>query len=136
MGFFDLFKKKSQTVTSESLVSKYFDGSKDNVFSDAEKLIETTKFDVTQSEMVTMLIRCLCYRELNVGWSTKVLESLQKDSLGKLPEVELKWLFCYCDAHYVNKGSGNELYLIMEQAGRQIGMPSPLGDISSNYKFK
>ena len=136
MGFFDFFKRKTPTITTESLLAKYFDSSKSKVFSDAKHLIEITKFDVTQNEMVTILIRCLCYREMNVGWSTKVLDVLRKDCVGKLPEVELKWLLCYCDAHYVNKDSNKELCLIMEQAGRHISMPSPLGNISLNYKFK
>ena len=36
----------------------------------------------------------------------------------------------------MHKDSAKEALLLFELGGRQIGMPSPHGDISTNYKFQ
>ncbi len=86
--------------------------------------------------MSTLLIRCLGFRELKGDWNSKTANALRIDCSGKLPDVELKWILVYCDLHYVVKDSAKEALLLFELAGRQMGMPSPHGDISTNYKFK
>ena len=141
MGLFDLFKKK--TVSEETrnnflnkLLTKYFEGSKAKLGADASELLELTKYEITPGEMATLLIRCLGFRELKGDWNAKTANALRMDCSGKLPDVELKWILVYCDLHYVVKDSAKEALLLFELAGRQMGMPSPHGDISTNYKFK
>ena len=140
MGLFDLFKKK--TVSEETrnnflnkLLTKYFEGSKAKLGADAADLLELTKYEITPGEMATLLIRCLGFRELKGDWNAKTANALRMDCSGKLPDVELKWILVYCDLHYVVKDSAKEALLLFELAGRQMGMPSPHGDISTNYKF-
>jgi hypothetical protein len=140
MGLFDLFKKK--TVSEETrnnflnkLLTKYFEGSKAKLGADASELLELTKYEITPGEMATLLIRCLGFRELKGDWNAKTANALRMDCSGKLPDVELKWILVYCDLHYVVKDSAKEALLLFELAGRQMGMPSPHGDISTNYKF-
>ena len=141
MGLFDLFKKK--TVSEETrnnflnkLLTKYFEGSKAKLGADASELLELTKYEITPGEMATLLIRCLGFRELKGDWNAKTANALRMDCSGKLPDVELKWILVYCDLHYVVKDSAKEALLLFELAGRQMGMPSPHGDISTNYIFQ
>ena len=117
------------------LLTKYFEGSKAKLGADAADLLELTKYEITPGEMATLLIRCLGFRELKGDWNAKTANALRMDCSGKLPDVELKWILVYCDLHYVVKDSAKEALLLFELAGRQMGMPSPHGDISTNYKF-
>lgn len=142
MGIFDFFKKKKE-ISEETrrdflnkILSKYFEGSKSKLESDASELLEITKYNISKSEMTILLVRCLGFRELNAKWNTDIANTLKQDCLNKIPEAELKWLMVYCDLHYINKDPKKEALLIFELAGRQMGMPSPSGDISSNYNFK
>ena len=86
--------------------------------------------------MATLLIRCLGFRELKGDWNAKTANALRMDCSGKLPDVELKWILVYCDLHYIHKNPAKEAILMFELAGRQIGMPSPHGNVSANYKFQ
>ena len=141
MGIINVFKKK--TVSEEKrqnfldkLLAKYFEGSKAKLAEDANELLELTKYDITPGEMATLLIRCLGFRELNGEWNVQTANTMRQDCSGKLPDVELKWILVYCDLHYMHKDSAKEALLLFELGGRQIGMPSPHGDISTNYKFQ
>lgn len=141
MGIFNVFKKK--TVNEEKrqnfldkLLTKYFEGSKAKLAEDANELLKLTKYDITPGEMATLLIRCLGFRELNGGWDIQSANTMRQDCSGKLPDVELKWILVYCDLHYVHKDSAKDALLMFELAGRQIGMPSPHGDVSTNYIFQ
>ena len=141
MGLFDFSKKKEVREETRQgflnkLLTKYFEGSKAKLGADAADLLELTKYEITPEEMATLLIRCLGFRELKGDWNAKTANALRMDCSGKLPDVELKWILVYCDLHYVVKDSAKEALLLFELAGRQMGMPSPHGDISTNYKFK
>ena len=141
MGIFDIFKKKTVSEETrnnflERLLTKYFKGSKTKLTEDANELLELTKYDITPGEMATLLIRCLGFRELNGGWNEQTANVLRQDCSGKLPDIDLKWILVYCDLHYMHKDSAKEALLLVELGGRQIGMPSPHGDISTNYKFQ
>lgn len=141
MGLFNLFKKKPVSEEAKQnfingIYDKYFDGSDDKLLEDASELLKVTKFNLTLEEMSGMLIRCLGFRELKGGWCDKTRDTLRRDCSEKLPDVELRWLLVYCDVHYIKHNSRMELEILMEQAGRQMGMPSPLGDISASYKFE
>lgn len=140
MGLFGFFKKKEVREETRQgflnkLLTKYFEGSKAKLGADAADLLELTKYEITPEEMATLLIRCLGFRELKGDWNAKTANALRMDCSGKLPDVELKWILVYCDLHYVVKDSAKEALLLFELAGRQMGMPSPHGDISTNYKF-
>ena len=140
MGLFGFFKKKEVSEETRQgflnkLLTKYFEGSKAKLGADAADLLELTKYEITPGEMATLLIRCLGFRELKGDWNAKTANALRMDCSGKLPDVELKWILVYCDLHYVVKDSVKEALLLFELAGRQMGMPSPHGDISTNYKF-
>ncbi len=140
MGLFDFFKKKTVSEDTrnnflDKLLFKYFEGSKAKLGADAAELLELTKYEITPGEMATLLFRCLGFRELKGDWNAKTANALRKDCSGKLPDVELKWILVYCDLHYVVKDSAKEALLLCELAGRQMGMPSPYGDVSTNYKF-
>ena len=140
MGLFGFFKKKEVSEETRQgllnkLLTKYFEGSKAKLGADAADLLELTKYEITPGEMATLLIRCLGFRELKGDWNAKTANALRMDCSGKLPDVELKWILVYCDLHYVVKDSAKEALLLFELAGRQMGMPSPHGDISTNYKF-
>ena len=140
MGLFGFFiKKEVREETRQGflnkLLTKYFEGSKAKLGADAADLLELTKYEITPEEMATLLIRCLGFRELKGDWNAKTANALRMDCSGKLPDVELKWILVYCDLHYVVKDSAKEALLLFELAGRQMGMPSPHGDISTNYKF-
>ena len=141
MRLFNFFKKKAVTEETlqgflNNLLSNYFDGSKAKLGADAAELLEMTKYDITIEEMATLLIRCLGIRDLKGKWNEKNANALRMDCSGKLPDVELKWILVYCDLHYIHKNPAQEALLIFELAGRQIGMPSPSGNISADYKFK
>ena len=143
MGLFNFFKKKPQNSDEarlnflNSIISKYFEGSKQKWLDEASHLLEITKFDITTEEMATLILRCLGFRQLKGGdWNETTARALRNDCSGKLPDVELRWLLVYCDVHYINKDPELEALVLFEQAGRQIGMPSPTGDISPTYKFK
>lgn len=140
MGLFGFFKKKEVSEETRQgflnkLLTKYFEGSKAKLGADAADLLELTKYEITPGEMATLLIRCLGFRELKGDWNAKTANALRMDCSGKLPDVELKWILVYCDLHYVVKDSAKEALLLFKLAGRQMGMPSPHGDISTNYKF-
>lgn len=140
MGLFGFFKKKEVSEETRQgflnkLLTKYFEGSKAKLGADAADLLELRKYEITPGEMATLLIRCLGFRELKGDWNAKTANALRMDCSGKLPDVELKWILVYCDLHYVVKDSAKEALLLFELAGRQMGMPSPHGDISTNYKF-
>ena len=140
MGLFGFFKKKEVSEETRQgflnkLLTKYFEGSKAKLGADAADLLELTKYEITPGEMATLLIRCLGFRELKGDWNAKTANALRMDCSGKLPDVELKWILVYCDLHYVVKDSAKEALLLFELAGRQMGMSSPHGDISTNYKF-
>lgn len=140
MGLFGFSKKKEVREETRQgflnkLLTKYFEGSKAKLGADAADLLELTKYEITPEEMATLLIRCLGFRELKGDWNPKTANALRMDCSGKLPDVELKWILVYCDLHYVVKDSAKEALLLFELAGRQMGMPSPHGDISTNYKF-
>ena len=140
MGLFGFFKKKEVSEETRQgflnkLLTKYFEGSKAKLGADAADLLELTKYEITPEEMATLLIRCLGFRELKGDWNAKTANALRMDCSGKLPDVEFKWILVYCDLHYVVKDSAKEALLLFELAGRQMGMPSPHGDISTNYKF-
>lgn len=140
MGLFGFFKKKEVSEETRQgflnkLLTKYFEGSKAKLGADAADLLELTKYEITPGEMATLLIRCLGFRELKGDWNAKTANALRMYCSGKLPDVELKWILVYCDLHYVVKDSAKEALLLFELAGRQMGMPSPHGDISTNYKF-
>ena len=140
MGLFGFFKKKEVSEETRQgflnkLLTKYFEGSKAKLGADAADLLELTKYEITPGEMATLLIRCLGFRELKGDWNAKTANALRMDCSGKFPDVELKWILVYCDLHYVVKDSAKEALLSFELAGRQMGMPSPHGDISTNYKF-
>ena len=140
MGLFGFFKKKEVSEETRQgflnkLLTKYFEGSKAKLGADAADLLELTKYEITPGEMATLLIRCLGFRELKGDWNAKTANALRMDCSGKLHDVELKWILVYCDLHYVVKDSAKEALLLFELAGRQMGMPSPHGDISTNYKF-
>lgn len=141
MGLFNFFKKKrgvseeTRQKFLDSILEKYFASSKVVLQKDVSDLLELTKYSVTDNELAILLIRCLGFRELKGGWNKQTAEALRNDSSGKLPDEELKWLLVYCDVHYIQKDSKKEMLLIAELGGRQIGMPSPLGQLSANYKF-
>ena len=137
MGLFGFSKKKEVREETRQgflnkLLTKYFEGSKAKLGADAADLLELTKYEITPEEMATLLIRCLGFRELKGDWNAKTANALRMDCSGKLPDVELKWILVYCDLHYVVKDSAKEALLLFELAGRQMGMPSPHGDISTN----
>ena len=140
MGLFNLFKKKPASQETKqnfvrNIYDKYFNGSIDKLREDASELLGVTKYNLTQEVMSGMIIRCLGFRELKRGWDDLTRNALRKDCSGKLSDIELKWLMVYCDVHYIKKSSREEMMLIAEVGGRQIGMPSPLGNISATYHF-
>ena len=142
MGIFDLFKKK-ETVHKEKgqkffffFLMKYFNGSNAKLGADAKELLELTKYGISLDEMAALLIRSLGTRELGGGWNKDIANAMSRECSGKLPDVELKWLLVYCDLHYIHKNPAKEAILMFELAGRQIGMPSPHGNVSANYKFQ
>lgn len=141
MGLFNFFKKKrgvseeTRQKFLDSILEKYFASSKVVLQKDVSDLLELTKYSVTDNELAILLIRCLGFRELKGGLNKQTAEALRNDCSGKLPDEELKWLLVYCDVHYIQKDSKKEMLLIAELGGRQIGMPSPLGQLSANYKF-
>lgn len=118
-----------------NIVAKYFGGSKTKLFADAKELLELTKFNLSVNDMIALLLRGLGTLELKGGWNTDIANALSKECSGKLSNGDLKWLLVYCDLHYVHKNPEQEALLMFELAGKQIGMPSPHGEISSNYIF-
>jgi hypothetical protein len=142
MGLFDVFKKKKpvseETVNGflDKLLAKYFEGSKPKLLADAKELLELTKFNLTVDDMIALLLRGLGCLELKGQWNSGTANAMRMDCSGKLSDVDLKWILVYCDLHYVHKNPAKEALLMFELAGRQIGMPSPHGDISKNHKFQ
>ncbi len=142
MGLFDIFKKK-ESVKKETynnfldkILSKYFEGSKPKLLADAKDLLELTKFNLTAEDMIALLLRGLGCLELKGGWNPDTANAMRMDCSGKLSDVDLKWVLVYCDLHYVHKDSAKEALLMFELAGRQMGMPSPYGNVSRNHKFQ
>ena len=141
MGFWFFNKNKtsreqSQKVSLSSILNKYFDGSNSKLHSDATQLLETTKYDISEDEMINLLVSSLVFRELKKDWNAKVSNYLKSKCDNKLSDIELKWLYVYCDVHYIKKDPQQEIFLRCEIVGRQMGAPSPLGNISSDYIFK
>ena len=142
MGLFDLFKKKesvkkeTRNAFLDKILAKYFNGSKQKLLADAKELVELTKFNVTAEDMIALLLRGLGCLELKGGWNPGTANAMRMDCSGKLSDVDLKWVLVYCDLHYVHKDSAKEALLMFELAGRQMGMPSPYGNVSTNYKFQ
>lgn len=141
MGLFDFFKNK-RTVSEkaansflENIVAKYFDGSRPKLLADAKELLELTKLNLTENEMIALLLRGLGTLELKGDWNADTATAMRNECSGKLTDVDLKWLLVYCDLHYVHKNPKQEALLMFELAGRQMGMPSPHGEISKNYVF-
>ena len=64
------------------------------------------------------------------------VEDSRDEINNKVRLAERKWILVYCDLHYVHKNSAKDALLMLELAGRQMGMPSPHGDISRNYKYQ
>jgi len=139
MGIFNFFRRKpSENEIHEfsgKVLNKYFAGNRENIFKDAAKVLELTKFNVTTNEMAALLVRCIICRELGEKWTKRTLATLSSDCSGKLQEYELKWLMVYTDVNYVHKDSEKQLLLLMEIAGRKMGLPSPAGEISVDYQF-
>ena len=142
MGLFDLFKKKEavkeepRNAFLDKILAKYFNGSKPKLLADAKELLELTKFNLTAEDMIALLLRGLGCLELKGGWNHGTANAMRMDCSGKLSDVDLKWVLVYCDLHYVHKDSAKEALLMFELAGRQMGMPSPYGNVSTNYKFQ
>ena len=141
MGLFDFFKNK-RTVSEkaansflENIVAKYFNASTPKLLADAKELLELTKLNLTENEMIALLLRCLGTLELKGDWNADTATAMRNECSGKLTDTELKWLLVYCDLHYVHKSPGQEALLLFELAGRQMGMHSPHGEISKNYVF-
>lgn len=141
MGLFDFFKNK-RTVSEkaansflENIVAKYFDGSRPKLLADAKELLELTKLNLTENEMIALLLRGLGTLELKGDWNADTATAMRNECSGKLTDVDLKWLLVYCDLHYVHKNQKQEALLMFELAGRQMGMSSPHGEISKNYVF-
>lgn len=142
MGLFDFFKNK-RTVSEkaansflENIVAKYFDGSSPKLLADAKELLELTKFNLSVNDMTALLLRGLGTLELKGGWNADTANAMRKECVGKLTDIDLKWLLEYCDLHYVHKNSAQEALLMFELAGRQMGMPSSYGKVSKNYVFR
>lgn len=133
MGIFNFFKKK-RTINVTEVRNKFFHN-KETLWDDANKLREITKFDVSIDTLAGLMIRCACYLEFKTGWTNQVLYVLRNDCEGKISDIDLKWLMVYMNLHYLHKDNMKELALLMEIGGRQIGMPSPTGNISTDYKF-
>lgn len=142
MGIFSFFKRKEDVYEEQKnfiqgILDKYFEGSVERVYKDASELLEMTKYDkydLTIKELSILILRCIEFREKKQGWCERTKTVLRRNSSNKLPDVELRWLLVYCDVHYIKDGRG-EAMIIMELAGRKIGMPSPLGEVSASYKF-
>ena len=129
MGLFDLFKSKSsgegtQQELIEKIIRRYFNGSREQLKADVNDLLEVTKYDISFEQMSALLICSLGYHGVNANWSEKILNQMKQLCSRKLPDVELKWLFDYCDLHYIHKNPGKEFILLSEMAGRQTGRPA------------
>lgn len=131
MGLFNFFRKK-KIVTEENrnafldkILVKFFNGSKSKLLADAKELLQLTKYDITIEDMIALLLRALGSLELNGKWGENTAKAMRMDCFGKLPDIELKWIYDYCDLHYVHKNPTKEALLLFELAGRQIGMPAP-----------
>jgi hypothetical protein len=141
MGLFNFFKKKkSESGNSansflDEIVAKYFNGSNPKLLADAKVLLELTKLNLTENEMLALLLRGLGTLELKGDWNADTATAMRNECSGKLTDTDLKWLLVYCDLHYVHKNPEQEALLLFELAGRQMGMPSPHGEISKNYVF-
>lgn len=138
MALFDWLRRKSnderQKEFVEKIINKYI-GSRANLFKDAQELLLTTKFGLTEQEMSALILRGLIIRDFKDKWDKKNAELMKKTCFGKLSEDELRWILVYCDLHYINKNPETEALLLMELGGKQIGMPSPLGSISQEYIY-
>lgn len=143
MGIFGFFRRKEDIYEEQKklvngILDKYFEGSAERVYEDASKLLEITKYDkydLSIKELSILILRCIEFREKKQGWCERTITVLRRNSSNKLPDVELRWLLVYCDVHYIKHGERGEAMIIMELAGRQMGMPSPLGEVSTSYKF-
>jgi len=139
MGLFDIFRKKRRANNAveviNNLVDKYF-GGRTALNNDARELLKETKFDVSEEILAFLMAKCLGYISLNTGWTSTIANSLKRDSQGNISQEDLKWLMVYVDLHYVHKNPTKEAMLLFELSGRNMGMPSPSGNISTNYKFE
>lgn len=130
MGLFDIFKGKTssgdpQQELIDKIIRRYFNGSKEKLQAEVKDLLEITKFDISFEQLSALLLCSLGYHGVNAKWSEKIHNQLKLLCRGKVPEVELKWLFDYCDLHYIHPNPSKEFLLLSEMAGRQIGMPAP-----------
>ena len=139
MGLFNWFKKKPSKKDKteafmDNLLANYFEGSKEKLCIDAQKLLETTKYNIPIDTMIVLIMRSIGFNELKAEWNQVTRNSLKEDSEGKLPDIELKWMFDYCNFHYVHKNPGKEALLLFEIGGRQVGMPAPHVAKPEDYK--
>ena len=142
MGFFDIFHKRkpaspeAQRRFLDKLLNKYFEGSRSKLQEEVFDLLEITKFNVSADQMLALVLRCVGSLELGSGWNQRVLDCLRVDSDGQISDVDLKWLMVYCDLNYIKSGNPElKALLLFELGGRQIGLPSPTGNVSDKYKF-
>ena len=136
MGIFAFFqKRKEERIKNEILgiLEKYFDGSTEKWKQVAADLLKSTQWNISADEMCLLLMKCLMFRVEKKGWCHETKEELIRTCSGKLDDIDLKWLLVYCDIKYIKNES--TVRIICEQVGRSIGKPSPLGEVSANYKF-
>lgn len=139
MGLFDFFRKKKSVEEraadfTKKLIVRYI-GSHEKLESDTNELLKMAKFNVSEGLLSMMTLRCLGFLSLKSGWNEAVLTTLRNDCAGRISDVDLKWLMVYVDVHYIHKNPTIEAALLFELGGRQMGMPSPSGDISKKYTF-
>ena len=75
--------------------------------------------------MSALLLCSFGYHGTNSSWNQSILNHFRQLCGEKLPDVELKFIYDYCDLHYINKNPAKEWLLLSELGGRQIGMSAP-----------
>lgn len=74
MALFDWLRRKSnderQKEFVEKIINKYI-GSRANLFKDAQELLLTTKFGLTEQEMSALILRGLIIRDFKGKWDKK-----------------------------------------------------------------
>ena len=113
MGLFDIFKGKTSSGDPQQeligkIIRRYFNGSKEKLQAEVKDLLEITKYEISFEQMSALLLCSLGYHGLNAKWNEKIHDQLKLLCRGKLPEVELKWLFDSCDLHYINPNPSKE----------------------------
>lgn len=75
MTLFDWLRRKSnderQKEFVEKIINKYI-GSRANLFKDAQELLLTTKFGLTEQEMSALILRGLIIRDFKGIWDKKM----------------------------------------------------------------